>query len=176
MAKNDEYMHRKCDIWQNSRFVDRECKIAELSTSAQCTQPRKESSMKATEYFKAVNDIADDVIRLAKLDVSKMNEQEKQIAAAFCFGVLNGYSLEHQISAVQIHGAVIAMLVQKLQYDPAVAAQLFDFLVRCTKRDYHPVMYVIIHRGIEGYYQLGDAEKLRQNISEIIAVVSKHSG
>lgn len=127
------------------------------------------------EYFEAINKIVDTTIRASEMDISKMDEQEKQIIGAFCFGILNGYSLKNQISAVQIQSAMIAMLVQKFQYDPAVAAQFCDFLIKCTEKDYHPTMNAIIHRGIEGYYQLGDTEKLQENILEIINMVKKYN-
>jgi len=57
--------------------------------------------MESSEYFQAANYIADDIIRVSKTDTSKMNEQEKQIMGAFCFGALYGYSLENRISTVQ---------------------------------------------------------------------------
>jgi len=131
--------------------------------------------MEASEYFQAANYIADEIIRVSKTDASKMNEQEKQIMGAFCFGALNGYSLENRISTVQIQSAMIAILVQKLQYDPSVAAQFFNFLVKCTEKDYHPTMNAIIHRGVEGYYQLEDTNKLRENISDIHKMVKKYN-
>jgi len=131
--------------------------------------------MEATKYFEAANNIASQIIRASRIDVSRMNEQEKQIIGAFCFGALNGYSLKNQISTVQIQSAMIAVLVQKFQYAPASAAQFCDFLIRCTDKNYHSTMYVIIHRGIEGYYELGDKAKLEENISEIIKTVKKYS-
>jgi hypothetical protein len=69
---------------------------------------------------------------------------------------------------------MIAVLVQKFQYDPAVAAQFCDFLINCTERDYHPTMNAIIHRGIEGFYRLEDTENLRENIFEIIKIDKKY--
>jgi hypothetical protein len=103
--------------------------------------------MEASKYFQVANYIVDEIIRVSKTDASKMNEQEKQIMGAFCFGALNGYSLENKISTVQIQSATIALLVQKLRYDPLIAAQFFDYLVKCTEKDYHPTMDAIIHRG-----------------------------
>jgi hypothetical protein len=131
--------------------------------------------MEVSEYFQTANYIADEIISVAKTDISKMNEQEKQIMGAFCFGALNGYSLENRISTVQIQSAMIAILVQKLGYDPSVAAQFFDFLVKCTEKDYHPTMNAIIHRGVEGYYQLEDTNKLRENILDIHKMVKKYN-
>jgi hypothetical protein len=131
--------------------------------------------MEASEYFQAVNYIADEIIRASKTDTSKMNEQEKQIMGAFCFGALNGYSLENRISTVQIQSAMIAILVQKLGYGPSAAAQFFDFLVKCTEKDYHPTMNAIIHRGIEGYYQIENTGKLQENISDIHKMVKKYN-
>jgi hypothetical protein len=131
--------------------------------------------MEASEYFQVANYIADEIIRASKTDISKMNEQEKQIMGAFCFGTLNGYSLENQISAVRIQSAMIAVLVQKFQYDPASAAQFCDFLIRCTDKNYHSTMYAIIHRGMEGYYQLGDTAKLEKNLSGTIKTIKKYS-
>lgn len=131
--------------------------------------------MEASEYFQVANYIADEIMRASKTDISKMNEQEKQIMGAFCFGALNGYSLENRISTVQIQSAMIAILVQKLGYDPSVAAQFFDFLVKCTEKDYHPTMNAIIHRGVEGYYQIENTDKLQENISDIHKMVKKYN-
>ena len=130
--------------------------------------------MEANKYFEATNNIVDKIIFASNLDVTKMNEQEKQIIGAFCFGALNGFSLENQISSAQIQSAMIAVLVQKLQYDPAVAAQFCNFLIKCTDKNHHPTMNAIIHRGIEGYYQLGDIDKLRENILEVINKVRNY--
>ena len=131
--------------------------------------------METTEYFEAINKMVDTIIRASGMDISKMDEQEKQIMGAFCFGILNGYSLKNQISAVQTQSAMIAVLVQKFQYDPAVAAQFCDFLIKCTDKNYHSTMYAIIHRGMEGYYQLGDTAKLEENLSGTIKTVKKYS-
>lgn len=136
---------------------------------------RKGHKMEAVGYFQAANNIVEKIIRTSKMDTSKMNEQEKQIMGAFCFGALNGYSLENRISTVQIQSAMITILVKKLQYDPSVAAQFFDFLARCTEKNYHPTMNAIIHRGIEGYYQLEDVDKLRENILDIYKMVKRYN-
>lgn len=136
---------------------------------------QKGYKMEATKYFEVANNIASKILYASGIGVSNMNEQEKQIIGAFCFGALNGYSLENKISTIQIQSTMIALLVQKLHYDPASAAQLCDFLIRCTDKNYHPTMYAIIHRGMEGYYQLGDTEKLEENISGIIEIVKKYS-
>ncbi|MEL7571251.1 MAG: Imm48 family immunity protein, partial [Eubacteriaceae bacterium] len=79
--------------------------------------------MEVKKYFELINSIIDKIIRSSEMDISKMNEQEKQIISAFCFGVVNGYSLNNNISAVQIQSSMIAVLVQKFQYDSAVASQ-----------------------------------------------------
>ena len=131
--------------------------------------------MEVTKYFETINEIVDIILRASGMDISEMDEQEKQIMGAYCFGNLNGYSLINQINAVQIQSAMIAVLVQRFNYEPAVAAQFCDFLIKCTERDYHPTMNTIIHRGIEGYYQLSDTEKLRENILEIIKMVKKYN-
>lgn len=136
---------------------------------------QKGYKMEATKYFEVANNIVSKIIRVSRIDISKINEQEKQIIGAFCFGALNGYSLENQTSTVQIQSAIIAVLVQKLQYDPASAVQFCDFLVRCTNKSYHSTIYAIIHRGMEGYYQLGDTVKLEENISGTIKIVKKYS-
>lgn len=131
--------------------------------------------MEVKKYFELINSIIDKIIRSSEMDISKMNEQEKQIISAFCFGVVNGYSLNNNISAVQIQSSMIAVLVQKFQYDSAVASQFCDFLIKCTEKNYQPAMNAIIHRGIEGYYQLEDTVKLKENISEIFKMVKKYS-
>jgi len=128
-----------------------------------------------SEYSKEAENLISRILIASKMQISKMNEQEKQILGTFCFGVLNGYAMQNQMSQVQVHGEMIAVLIKIFKYEPAAAAQFCDFLIKCTDKNIHPTMNAIIHRGIEGYYQLADEEKLVENISDIIQKVKKYN-
>jgi hypothetical protein len=133
--------------------------------------------MTVKEYYCEVIQMVNDIINLSGLEISTIEEQEKQVLGAYCFGVINGYSLEKKMNAIQIQGAVIDALIQKFCYSPATAAQFCDFLIKSTDKQFHPSMNAIIHRGLEGYYQLkeGRKEEIQQNIADIIQTVKRYS-
>ena len=53
--------------------------------------------------------------------------------------------------------------------------QFCDFIIECTDQEYHPAVYAIIHRGLEGYHQFETPEKLKENVDGIISSIKKYT-
>ncbi|MGE6599594.1 Imm48 family immunity protein [Bacillus proteolyticus] len=106
-----------------------------------------------------------------KIDIN--NEQEKQILGAYLFGMFNRLGHEKNIKPVDIQGAMIQILNEKLNYSLKSAVQFSQFLINSTDKNFHPTMFAIIHRGLEGYfmYKNGRNEELSRDFHDIIEVV-----
>lgn len=128
------------------------------------------------EYYSEVKKMIQQFLNTSQLVPEILNEQEKQIIATFCFGMINGYSLKNKKNAIQIQGATIDILIEMFFYSPAASAEFCNFLIECTDKSFHPTMHSIIHRGIQGYYQYEEAKnnELKDNIENVIEVVKNH--
>lgn len=47
--------------------------------------------MTAKEYYNQIINLIGDIINLSEVHITSVDEQEKQVLGAYCFGVLNGY-------------------------------------------------------------------------------------
>ncbi|MDO6848730.1 Imm48 family immunity protein [Priestia megaterium] len=110
--------------------------------------------------------------------IDSNDEQEKQILGAYLFGMFNGLGHEKNSKPVDIQGAIIQILSQNLHYSLDSAVQFSQFLINSTDKDFHPTMFAIIHRGLEGYfmYKNGGSGKLSQYFCDIIEVVKAATG
>lgn len=104
-----------------------------------------------------------------------LDEQEKQVLGAYLFGMFNGLAQELNINPVEVQSAVIQTLNGKLHYPLETAVQFSQFLINSTDRSFHPTMFAIIHRGLDGYFKYKDQNynELEQDIREIITMVKE---
>ncbi|MGW6148857.1 Imm48 family immunity protein [Bacillus mycoides] len=118
-----------------------------------------------------MNIINNTIYKVFKIDIN--DEQEKQILGAYLFGMFNGLGHEKNIKPVDIQGAMIQILNEKLNYSLESAVQFSQFLINSTDKNFHPTMFAIIHRGLEGYsmYKDGRNEELSRDFHDIIEVV-----
>ncbi|MGE7875273.1 Imm48 family immunity protein [Bacillus paramycoides] len=120
------------------------------------------------ECMNITNTIID---KFFKIDIN--DEQEKQILGAYPFGMFNRLGHEKNIKPVDIQGAMIQILNEKLNYSVESAVQFSQFLINSTDKNSHPTMFAIIHRGLEGYFMYKDGrnEELSRDFHDIIEVV-----
>lgn len=87
--------------------------------------------------------------------------------------MFNGLGHEKNSTPVEIQGAVIQVANEKLKYSLESAVQFSQFLINSTDKGFHPIMFAIIHRGLERYfmYKNGETEKLSRDFCDIIEVV-----
>lgn len=102
-------------------------------------------------------------------------ELERQVLAAFSFGMVYAIVVEKELDTLQIHPVSSAMLIEVFHYSEDQAEDFTQELINSTDEEYHPVMYSIIHRGIEGYhqYESNQKRKLKKNILEVLEIVNE---
>jgi polyhydroxyalkanoate synthesis regulator phasin len=121
-----------------------------------------------------ISKLVDELFKLTKLKFENTTELERQVIATFCFGVINAMAVTEKLSQPQVQALTIAMLVGKFRYSNQQAIDFSQELINATKKEYHPVMNQIIHRGIDGHYQYVNNQKnqLRDNLINVINIVN----
>ena len=103
------------------------------------------------------------------------NELERQLLGAFIFGIINGGAYEIETTPAEVQGLMIATLINTLKYSPQQATAFCQHLIDCTNVEENSTVNAIIHRGVEGYYQLKEQNKeaFKRNYNEIIELVAE---
>ncbi|MCM3195839.1 Imm48 family immunity protein [Priestia megaterium] len=123
------------------------------------------------DFFNECMNITNTTIdKVFKIDIN--DEQKKQILGAYLFGMFNGLGHEKNSKPVDIQSAMIQVANAKLNYSLQSAVQFSQFLINSTLKNFHPTMFAIIHRGLEGcfMYKDGENKKLSQDFHDIIEV------
>ncbi|MEG0153527.1 MAG: Imm48 family immunity protein [Cellulosilyticaceae bacterium] len=107
--------------------------------------------------------------------ISIEDEQERQVLGAFLFGVVNSLAFELKENPINVQGAMIEILINELKYTPKQALDFCQYLIDSTDKENNPTVFAIIHRGMDGYYELkkGDTEDVKCNFSEIVRLVKE---
>jgi hypothetical protein len=111
------------------------------------------------------------VLNLVKINLD--DELEKQVFAAYIFGMINGLGIENKVSPVDVHAEMIKILIDKFESSSDYAAQCAQFLIDSTDRSFHPTMFSIIHRGMDAYfmYQEKNSDKISDDFKSILTIV-----
>lgn len=102
------------------------------------------------DFFNQGEVMSDELLKAVKINLN--DEQEKQRLSTYLFGMLNGLGRECGAKPTDIQANLIKLLTNKLNYSIESATQLSQFIINSTDREFHPTMFSIIHRGLEGYY------------------------
>ena len=95
-------------------------------------------------------EMVDKFLSLVTIDLD--DDLDKQLAAAYIFGMLNGKVHEESIPPTDVQALMIRIGIDKLRYPTETAYQMTQFMINATDREFHPTVNAIIHRDIEGYY------------------------
>lgn len=95
-------------------------------------------------------EMVDKFLSLVTIDLE--DDLDRQLVAAYIFGMLNGQAHEESIPPTDVQALMIRIGIDKLSYPTEVAYQMTQFMIDATDREFHPTVNAIIHRGIEGYY------------------------
>ncbi|MBZ2097165.1 Imm48 family immunity protein [Streptococcus oralis] len=116
-------------------------------------------------------EMVDKFLSLVTIDLDE--DLDRQLAAAYIFGMLNGKAQKDSISPENVQALVIRIGIEKLQYTPEVAFEMTQFVINATDREFHPTVNAIIHRGLEGYFLYSDRQfkVLADDFKEIVQVV-----
>lgn len=110
-------------------------------------------------------------LSLATIDLDE--DLDRQLAAAYIFGMLNGKAQKDSISPENVQALMIRIGIEKLQYTPEVAFEMTQFVINATDKEFHPTVNAIIHRGIEGFFLYADNQydALSEDFKDIVQVV-----
>lgn len=121
-----------------------------------------------------VSQFVNETFNLIEVTFETTTELERQVLAAFCFGMINALTVVESLNQAQIHALTINMLQKDFGYSSHQAISFAQDLINATKKEYHPVMNQIIHRGIDGHYQYINNQKneLKLNLINVINIVN----
>lgn len=112
------------------------------------------------DIFKIDNSkVINNLFKILETNLEETTEIERQIMSAFSFGMINAKALEQNIDQPTVHGTMIGLLINEFKYSEIQASEFTQTLINSTDREYHPTMYTIIHRGIQGYYDYREGKE-----------------
>jgi len=108
-----------------------------------------------------------EVVDLSGIELKDADGMQKEVLAAFIFGMASVVYQKEALSAPEGHALTLHFLRDVLEYDPPTAAEVADTMIRTSiDASYHYTVHAIIHRGIDGH--LAFEEGRRNDISKSI--------
>jgi hypothetical protein len=130
------------------------------------------------EKFRELNSgMVNSLFQLIQVELEQTSELQRQLLAAFGFGMIYADGQIQGLSPVQVHGLAISMLQDVFNYSSEQAGEFSGFLVEvASDRSVHSTIHAIIHRGITGHSQWEQkkSSELKANIDEILKEVEKN--
>lgn len=112
-----------------------------------------------------------DFFNIINVDLKKMTELERQLIAAFSFGMIYAEGFINKIKPETIEVLSIYMLQDSFDYQPEQSVSYTEILIKASiKRSFHSTINAVIHRGIDGHQQWKEDKKdlLKSNVIEIL--------
>ncbi|MPQ31916.1 hypothetical protein E4V42_10785 [Clostridium estertheticum] len=129
--------------------------------------------MKKDEFTIYSSKMSNDLFKILEIKFEETSEEERQIMAAFVFGMMNAYALDEKVEPPKVHGTMIGILINVFKYSEKQACEFAQTLINSTNKEYHPTMYTIIHRGMQGFYDYKETKEkeLYDNLTYIIDTI-----
>ncbi|WP_298776259.1 Imm48 family immunity protein [uncultured Shewanella sp.] len=116
------------------------------------------------------------LFELLGMSFEETTELQRQLLAAFSFGMLSRDSQDKKLPIEQAYENSRFMLIDIFGYSKVQASDFTDFLVNvASDRSIHSTIHVVIKRGEQGYVQFKGNKNLdlKNNIEEILNEVAK---
>lgn len=125
---------------------------------------------KQDEFYREYFSLADAFAELAGLSPASAPEEERQIFAAYCFGVLYSLSRERGAEMFQVQAAEIALLMKKFSYSAQESSQMFGVFVLVAGGEERSLAKEAIDRGMVDFYILksGERSRVAQSVEDIL--------
>lgn len=132
----------------------------------------EEKNVKSTFAGEASEMVAA-IFNMLDIYTEDLTEVERQIISAFSFGMINGAAMEEGADPMTVQGTMAGVLIGQFDYSEKQAVDFMQQLIESTNREFHPTMYAIIHRGLEGYYDYRDQQYslVHENLTDIIDTI-----
>lgn len=119
------------------------------------------------------NTIVDRFLNVCK---PNLNEVEKSTIISLIFGAMNRYAqLKGDILPDDLQALTIYVLDKRFGFEVEYAAGYSGYLIKCTDRDFHPVIYNLIIKGMELYDCIDDEAFLKEKVNSIIGLISNNA-
>ena len=120
-------------------------------------------------YRRDIGAMVDELLAANEVPYAETTELQRQVLAAFAFGMCHVVGTEHQLQSAQVHALSICMLIDCLGYSDEQAGAFSQDLIDSAAGFGNPTTEAIIHRGIDGHrqWQARDMSALRRNLGEI---------
>jgi hypothetical protein len=118
--------------------------------------------------------MAEHLFEVAGIPFAETSELERQVIAAFAFGMVYASGRRNKLSPPQVHGLVLLCLGDAFGYaDHQAAAFAEDLIAASSDKAHHATMNAIIHRGIDGHmhWERGDEDLLSRNLNDVLLTV-----
>ena len=67
--------------------------------------------------------MANDLFKILEINLEETSEMERQVIAAFLFGMINAYALDEKINPPKVHGTMIGILINEFKYSEKQACE-----------------------------------------------------
>lgn len=117
--------------------------------------------------------MVNDIFNILEVSLEETNEQERQIIAAFSFGMVNAYGIEEKVEPVKIHGLIVGILIKIFKYSEKESVDFAQILINSTNSKHNQNMYTIIYRGMQAYYDYKEdkSNDVYDNLTYIIDMI-----
>jgi len=125
-------------------------------------------------HREAVAGMASDLFDVVGIPFEETTELQRQLLAAFAFGMMFAVVHFEKLSPPDAHALAIAMLMDSFRYSDHQAADQADLLIRASQdARVHDTINAVVHRGIDGHlqWQRDDLVALKDNILGIFEAV-----
>lgn len=119
--------------------------------------------------------ISNKIFTLIDKKFEDTTELERQVLATFCFGMINAIVFKKELNHLQTHSIASTLLTTVFHYSEEQAEDFTQELINSMDESYHPVMFSIIRRGLNGYqqYESNEKKQLQANVLEVLAIVNE---
>lgn len=137
--------------------------------------------MKAAKDLKPLRSeiasMADDLFGIVGIPFEQTTELQRQLLAAFGFGMVFAVGQIEKLSPPDVHALVITLLMDVFKYSAPQAGDFSKLLIDSSGGSGDPTIHTIIHRGIDGHrqWQAKQVQELRRNIMEIFTATGASS-
>jgi hypothetical protein len=118
--------------------------------------------------------MATDLFGVVGVPFEQTSELQRQILAAFAFGMIFAVGKINRLSPPDVHALAICCLMDVFKYaDHQAIAFSSDLIAHASSKDPNDTHKAIIHRGIDGHHQWQQkqTDRLRENLDGIFQVL-----
>lgn len=124
--------------------------------------------------FERYADMVHSLFSVVGIELEQASELQRQLLAAFAFGMVYAEGKLNKLSPVQVHGLTIQILIDVFNYSADQAGTFSSLLIdAASDKSVQSVINAVIRRGIKGHYQWEQKQssQLKANIEEILKEV-----